>query len=169
MKNFIFSEIQCFQPEGLYFSQRFCLDFKWLHLSFSIQLQILLIQKHPLEILVKSWKISFLQLTNMNTSNYHLPKMNCIRGFSRALPKFYTTHYKLFEFSEYLFQETPNDGCKVDALFIKQPRSVFLGMFLFKELPQKKHTFILTSMKRGNSIIAFHHVFIITFYAVSLQ
>ena len=45
---------------------------------------------------------------------------------------------------------------KVDALFIKQPSYSFLGAFLFKELPKKTRTSILTSMKRVNSIIALH-------------
>ena len=59
MKKFIFSEVSCFYPESFH---RFCLDFKWLHLSFRIQwtpFKILLIRKQPLEILVKSWKISY--------------------------------------------------------------------------------------------------------------
>ena len=58
---------------------------------------------------------------------------------------------------------------KVDALFIKQRCYFLLGIFLFKESPKETHTFILTSIRTGNSIIAFHHVFIITFYAVTLQ
>ena len=57
-------------------------------------------------------------------------------------------------FSEYL---------KVDALFIKQPNYFFLGIFLLQKSPQKTHTFILTSIN------AFHHAFVITFYAVALQ
>ena len=59
MKKFIFSEVSSFYPESFH---RFCLDFKWLHLSFRIQwtpFKILLIRKQPLEILVKSWKISY--------------------------------------------------------------------------------------------------------------
>ena len=57
---------------------------------------------------------------------------------------------------------------KLDALLSN--RAVFLlGIFLFKESPKKTRTFILTSMMRGNSIIAFHHVFIITFNVVTLQ
>ena len=56
-----------------------------------------------------------------------------------------------------------SERLKVDALFIKQPTYFFLRMFLFKESPKKSQTFILTSMKRGNSIIAFHHVFILLF------
>ena len=62
-----------------------------------------------------------------------------------------------------------SEHLKVDALFIKQPCYFLLGIFLFKESPKETHTFILTSMRRGNSIIAFHHVFIITFYAATLQ
>ena len=62
-----------------------------------------------------------------------------------------------------------SEHLKVDALFIKQPSYFLLRIFLFKESPKKTHTFILTSMRRGNFIIAFHHVFIITFYAVTLQ
>ena len=58
-----------------------------------------------------------------------------------------------------------SEHLKVDALFIKQ--LIFLGILLFKA--QKTRTFILTSMMRGNSIIAFHHVFMITFYDVTLQ
>ena len=44
------------------FFQRFCLDFKWLHSSLvysDLLLQIILIRKQQLEILVKSWKISY--------------------------------------------------------------------------------------------------------------
>ena len=33
----------------------------------------------------------------------------------------------------------------------------------------KTRTFILTSMMTGNSIIAFHHVFMITFYVVTFK
>ena len=40
-------------------------------------------------------------------------------------------------------------------------------IFLLKLL--QTHTFIPTSMRRGNSIIASHHVFTITFYAATLQ
>ena len=47
-----------------------------------------------------------------------------------------------------------SEHLKVDALFMKQPRYFFLGAFLFKNTC----TFILTSMVRENSIVAFHHV-----------
>ena len=59
ISKFIFNEVSCFYPELF---QRVCLDFRWLHSSFSIQwtpLQIILVRKQPLEILVKSWKISY--------------------------------------------------------------------------------------------------------------
>ena len=70
----------------------------------------------------------------------------------------------------YIFISTCfSEHLKVDAVFIKQPNYFFLGVFLFKASPKKVRTFILTSMTRGNSIIAFHHVFMITFYAVTLQ
>ena len=62
-----------------------------------------------------------------------------------------------------------SEHLKVDAFFIKQPFYFFLGMFVFKKSPKKTRTFILTSMMRGNSIIAFHHVFMLTFYAATLQ
>ena len=56
------------------------------------------------------------------------------------------------------------------AFFIKQSYYLFfLEIFLFKELPKKTRTFILTSMIKENSIIAFHHVFMVTFYAGTLQ
>ena len=42
-------------------------------------------------------------------------------------------------------------------------------MFLVKESRRKTRTFIPTSMMRGNSIIAFHSVFIVNFYAVTFQ
>ena len=61
-----------------------------------------------------------------------------------------------------------SEDLKVDALFIKQPRYFLLGIFLFKE-SSKKRTLILTSMRRGSSIITFHYVFISTFYAVTRQ
>ena len=58
----------------------------------------------------------------------------------------------------------------MDALFKKQPSYFFLRIFFFKELPKKTRTFILASMMRGNSIIAFHHnIFITNFYATTLQ
>ena len=53
-----------------------------------------------------------------------------------------------------------SEHLKVDALFIKQPSYFLLGIFLFKKYPQKTRSFILTSMRRGNSIIAFHHYFL---------
>ena len=69
-----------------------------------------------------------------------------------TLSKFYTIRYGLFEFSEHLFYRRPVDDCfytlqrhffsehlKVDALFIKQPNYFFLGIFLFKKSPPKKH------------------------------
>ena len=61
-----------------------------------------------------------------------------------------------------------SEHLRVDAFFIKQASYFLLGIFLFKESSKKTHTFVLTSMRRGNSIIDFH-VFIITFYAVTLQ
>ena len=41
------------------------------------------------------------------------------------------------------------------ASFIKQPCYFFPEKFLFKESPKKARTFILTSMMKENSIIAF--------------
>ena len=61
------------------------------------------------------------------------------------------------------------DNSKWMLLFSLSNRAIFfLGIFLFSSL-QKTRTFILTSMMRGNSIIAFYYVFMITFYAVTLQ
>ena len=61
------------------------------------------------------------------------------------------------------------DISKWMLLFSLSNRAIFfLGIFLFLSL-QKTRTFILTFMMRGNSIIAFHYVFMITFYAVTLQ
>ena len=61
------------------------------------------------------------------------------------------------------------DNSKWMLLFSLSNRAIFfLGIFLFLSL-QKTRTFILTFMMRGNSIIAFHYVFMITFYAVTLQ
>ena len=61
------------------------------------------------------------------------------------------------------------DTSKWMLLFSLSNRAIFfLGIFLFLSL-QKTRTFILTFMMRGNSIIAFHYVFMITFYAVTLQ
>ena len=53
----------------------------------------------------------------------------------------------------------------------KSNQAIFFSeYFFFKELPKKTRTFILASMMRGNSIIAFHHnVFITNFYATTLQ
>ena len=42
-------------------------------------------------------------------------------------------------------------------------------MFFFKESPKETRTIILTFMMKKNSIIAFHHVFMITFYVDTLQ
>ena len=59
IKKLIFSDVSCFYPELF---ERFCLDFKWLHSNFGIQwtpFADLRFQKQPLEILVKSWKISY--------------------------------------------------------------------------------------------------------------
>ena len=59
---------------------------------------------------------------------------------------------------------------KEDAVFlIKQPYYFFLEIFLFKESPKKTRTLILTSMMKENVIIFFHHVFMVTFYADTLQ
>ena len=108
ISKFIFNEVSCFYPELF---QRVCLDFRWLHSSFSIQwtpLQIILVRKQPLEILVKPWKISYKEvflknLTNLDASIRYLLKMNPIRGYSRTLSNFFIIHYSLFEFSEDLF------------------------------------------------------------------
>ena len=62
-----------------------------------------------------------------------------------------------------------SEHLKVDAFFTKQLCYFFLGMFLVKESRRKTRTFIPTFMMRGNSIIAFHHVFIVNFYAVTFQ
>ena len=119
---------------------------------------------------------------NLNASNCHLSKMNSIRGFSRTLLNLMQSVMACLNFRKTYFRKhlllaafiRSKSTCfskhtKVDALFIKQTSYFLLVIFLFKELPKKKHTFILTSMERGNSIIAFHHIFIITFYAVTLQ
>ena len=55
------------------------------------------------------------------------------------------------------------------AFFIKQlyyflPRNIFI-----QRITQKTRTFILISMMNENSIIAFRHVFMVTFYADTLQ
>ena len=55
------------------------------------------------------------------------------------------------------------------AFFIVQPYSFFLKKFLFKESSKRARSFILTSKVKENSSIAFHHVFMITFYADTLQ
>ena len=158
MKKFIFSEVSFFQPELF---QRLCLEFKWLHSRFGIQSTPFTDTSHSeaairnLGKILKNQlrRISFLNLMKLNASNCHLLKMNSIRGFSRTLPKFYTIRYGLFEFSVYLFQKTPTDGCfytfrstcfsehlKVDVLFIKQPSYFLLAIFLFKESPKKHIT-----------------------------
>ena len=50
------------------------------------------------------------------------------------------------------------------AFFIKQPCYFFiLEIFLFKESPRETRTFIFTSMMKENPIIAFHHVFMVSF------
>ena len=68
------------------------------------------------------------------------------------------------------FQRTSLDGLYVlEALVLSNRAFFFLGILLFKELSEKTHTFILTSMKRKNPTIAFHHVFVITLYALTLQ
>ena len=117
---------------------------------------LLLTRKQPLEILVKSWILKFNEVEHF----CHLLKMNSIR-----IPILENTYWWLFLYVlEALgFQNTS----KWDALFIKQPSYFLLGIFLFKE-SSKKYTPSF-SLPRGNSIIDFHHVFIITFYAVTLQ
>ena len=55
------------------------------------------------------------------------------------------------------------------AFFIKQPCNFFLEKFLFKESSKRARSFILTSMMKENSSIVFHHVFLITFHADTLQ
>ena len=54
------------------------------------------------------------------------------------------------------------------AFFIVQRYSFFLKKFLFKESSKRARSFILTSKVKENSSIAFHHVFMITFYADTL-
>ena len=126
----------------------------------------------------------FLNLNKLNASNCHLIKMDSISGFSRTLTKFYIIHYNLLGFSEHLLYRTPLDGCFYTFwkhVFFRTPQSgccflhflnrviFFLVKYLFKESPKKRRTFILTSMMKENSIIAFHHVFMVAFYAVTLQ
>ena len=55
------------------------------------------------------------------------------------------------------------------AFFIKTPCNFFLKKFLFEESLRKARTFILASMMKENSIIVFHHVFMVTFYVDALQ
>ena len=123
--------------------------------SSELLLQILLVWKQPLEIMVKSWKISlFLNLTKLKASNRHLLKMDSIRIFSRISSKFYTIRYDLLEFSEHLFMAIFirfGSTCfskhlrVAAAFFIKQPCYFFLKNFLFKESAKQSRTFILTS------------------------
>ena len=62
------------------------------------------------------------------------------------------------------------DTSKWMLLFSLSNRAIFfLGIFLFLSLQKTRTFFILTSMMRGDSIIAFHYVLMITFYAVTLQ
>ena len=95
--------------------------------------------------------------------------MNYIRAFSRALSKFLKICYGLLEFSENLFYRTPLDVLYVLEALVLSNWGFFLGIFLFKESSGKTRTFILTFMIRRNSTTAFHHVFMITFYALTLQ
>ena len=46
---------------------------------------------------------------------------------------------------------------------------IFYSEYFYLKNHPKTHTLILTSMRRGSSIIAFHYVFIITFYAATRQ
>ena len=54
------------------------------------------------------------------------------------------------------------------AFFIKQP-CYFFSRKIFKESVKKTSTFILIYTIKENSVIAFHHVFMVTFYAYTLQ
>ena len=109
--------------------------------------------------------------------------MDSIKGFSKILSKFHAIHttcdnFQNIYFREYLlltafirFRSTSfSEHLKVAAaFFIKQPCNFFLEKFLFKESSKRARSFILTSMMKENSSIAFHHVFLITFYADTLQ
>ena len=55
------------------------------------------------------------------------------------------------------------------AFFIKQPCYFFSRYIFFKESPKETRTFILTLMMKENSIFAFHHVFMVIFYADTLE
>ena len=60
-----------------------------------------------------------------------------------------------------------NSKCMLSSL---SNRAIFfLEYFILKNHRKKTRTFILTSMMRGNYIIAFHHDFMLTFYDVTLQ
>ena len=60
-----------------------------------------------------------------------------------------------------------NSKCMLSSL---SNRAIFfLEYFILKNRRKKTRTFILTSMMRGNYIIAFHHDFMLTFYDVTLQ
>ena len=48
-------------------------------------------------------------------------------------------------------------------------QAIFSLKYFYLKKHRKTRTFIVTSMMRENSIMAFHHVFLITFYAVTLQ
>ena len=61
------------------------------------------------------------------------------------------------------------NASKLLLIFSLSNRAIFFSEnFPLKNL-LKKHTFILTSMMTENSVMAFHHVFMITFYAFTLQ
>ena len=122
MRRFIFSEVSCFQPATLLKKEpfhriisKFFLDFEWLLSSVGIQ-QTPLTPLTPLlfssEAAIRNYCKKFIfNLKRLSASNCHLLKMDSIRGFSVILPKFYTIHYDLLEFSEHLFYRTPVDGC----------------------------------------------------------
>ena len=132
--------------------QTFCLDFEWLLPNFGIP-----------------WTpysdISRSEAAIRNLGKILIQSVIVCLNFQNT---YFREHLLIAAFM--LFWSTCfSEHLKVDALFIKQPSYFFLGIFLVKESPKKSGTFTITSTIKKNSIIAFHHVFIITFYVVTLQ
>ena len=61
-----------------------------------------------------------------------------------------------------------SENLKLDAFSLNNRVIVFRNIFILRTT-QKTCTFILTSMMRGNFVVAFHHASIITFYVVTLE
>ena len=118
-------------------------------------LQILLVRKQPLEIMIKSRKISydgrslFLNLIMLNASKCHLLKIDSIRSFSRILSKFYIIHYDLLEFSEHLFYRTPLEFVLEALVFQNTSKwlmlsslsncAIFFSKYFYLKSHRKKH------------------------------